>query len=211
MPYQETLQKIAALGSGHADVETILRELHSELGATAPLASALYTTPFWEDLRFSASRGKQGQTEKPEYSTAEGGLLFSTTPEDILYMDGEQFPHAMVAGATIYPHIHVMQTQNLQAQFRLAYRVYDNNAQVPAAFTNLDSVGYAFTYVGPRFSNIIVFPPIDLGAAGVGGTSCMIDMRLTKTDAAYTGDILVKSFDIHIPLDRPGSREQYTK
>lgn len=168
-----------------------------------------YGTIGFEDFKFPLSSTKVGALNKPDYDFTNNGYLFPQNDNTEVLYASDQFPHSMntSAGATGYPHLHVVQAANQQAVFKLKYRIIGRAQAVPE-FITLTSTGYAYAYTSGSISQIITFPSISL--AGVI-TSSLIDIQLYREDNVYTGDILVKSVDIHIPLDSLGSGQEFIK
>ena len=163
----------------------------------------------WDDFRFPLSSTKQGANSKPDYDFTDNGFLFpQNNTAEILYAS-DQFPHSMYTGpgAQGTPHIHVIQAANQQAVFKLKYRIHQNGGAV-SAWTTLTSTGYVFPYSSGSICQIVNFPHISLETAGL---SSILDIQLWREDNVYTGDILVKSVDIHIPFDSLGSGQTFSK
>lgn len=164
----------------------------------------------WDDLRFPASRIRQGVTQKPDFDTDELGLLFpQNDATEIAYIIG-QFPHAWKLGTEIRPHIHFIQEEAQAPTFKMEYRWYKNGAAVPGSFTELTASTFAFTYPGSgSIVQIAAFPAID--GTLIDTVSTIIDIKLFRDDNDISGDVLLKEFDIHYQIDSFGSRKEFIK
>jgi len=163
----------------------------------------------WDDLRFPASRIRQGATAKPDFDVTNLGLLF---PQDdateIAYIIG-QMPHEYLLESDLEPHIHFFQEEATTPTFKLDYRWYKNGADPTGSFTTITAATFAFTYTSGTIMQIASFPSID--ATGIDSVSSIIDIKLYRDDDDISGDVLLKEFDIHYKIDSLGSRQQFTK
>jgi hypothetical protein len=161
----------------------------------------------WEDMRFPATRTKKGSNAKPDFDYTELGDLFpNNDTSEIIYIS-DQMPHAWTQAGEVRPHLHYVQTGADLPVFKLAYRFYNNGAEVPA-FATITSTTGVFTYTSGSMLQILLFPSISMGDLG---TSAWFDMKLWRDDAVVAGDVLVKGFDFHYPQDAFGSRAEYVK
>ncbi len=163
----------------------------------------------WEDMRFPAVRSLQGILSKPDFDDTNIGLLF---PQDdvseIAYML-PQFPHGMLREAIVYPHIHYVQDTADLPIFKMDYRIHQPGTDPTGAFTTIATTGVVVTYVSGSISQILEFPEIDM--VGFVGPAAMIDTKIYRDDDVVAGDVLVKEFDIHYPVDSVGSGGLYNK
>ena len=164
----------------------------------------------WDDLRFPATRIRQGATLKPDFDIVDFGLLFpQNDPTEIAYIIG-QFPHVRKNGSSIRPHIHFYQDSASQPVFKMDYRWYKNGEAVPGTWTTLTCDSYAFTYPGSgTITQICSFPEID--GTAIDAVSSIIDIRIYRDDNVVVGDVLLKEFDIHYQIDGLGSRQELIK
>jgi len=162
----------------------------------------------WDDLRFPFTRDKQGQSEKPDYDFTNMGLLFpQNNSGEVVYITA-QMPHSWKAGSGIKPHIHYVQDEAQEPAFKMDYRWYNNNGDPTVAFATLIASTFGFAYTSGSILQIVSFPEID----GSGfGLSSMLDIQIYRDDNVVSGDVLAKEFDIHYQIDRPGSRQEFTK
>ena len=166
-----------------------------------------YIDTFWEDLRFPASRIRQGATQKPDFDVTDLGLLYPADDStEIAYLIA-QLPHSWKHATSIEPHIHWIQTNSDTVDFRIKYRAYDIGDAVPGSWIYVAvNNSELITYTSGTIHQIAEFPMIDM--TGLIGSS-LIDIQLYRIDdggaGAVTGDVLMKEFDFHYEIDKPGS------
>jgi hypothetical protein len=167
------------------------------------------TATVFDDLQFGAIQlGKTGQANKPDFDNAELGLLFpdNDTTENTGLIGQEL--HSYKEGSTIYPHIHVIQTGSDTAIFKMKYRIYNIGSNVPA-WTYITTNAHTSTWSSGNLHQVLKFPGITMSGKTI---SCLIDIVIWRSPTdAITGDVLVKTFDIHTEIDGLGSRTEYTK
>lgn len=165
----------------------------------------------FEDERGPATAGRQGALSKPDFDYTNIGLLFPNGDDTEKLYYADQLPHSTRIGTIfISPHIHYLQDESDVPTFKLDYRFYNNGEAVPS-FTTIstdDGGGVVFTYSSGTILQILPFP--DVAVEGVE-PSMWYDMILYRDDSLVTGDVLVKSFDFHRPVDTLGSSTEYTK
>lgn len=175
----------------------------------------LYQKGYWDDMRFPAFGLRlDSPSGRLAYNVAEKGVDFADTS---LNTDGDglhvatQTTHKMKLGSTLHPHIHFFQNQATLPAWKLNYRVYENGQLVPASFTELSVIETVFNYASGTLAQIVVFPTIDMSA--FDQVSTMLDFRITRESASdtYTGNALIKEFDMHYEIDTPGSRQRFIK
>jgi hypothetical protein len=162
----------------------------------------------FDDIVFEMLPSRLGSLTKPDWDSTNLGFLFPQN-DTTEYIDiVVQLPHRWKVGSTIYPHVHIQQAANQQAVFKLDYKWYNLGDTIPAGTSTYTMGTYVETYSSGTIAQI-------LHGTGIAGTdkeiSSLLKIRLYRDDNAYTGDILVDSFDIHIEVDSIGSDEQYTK
>jgi len=163
----------------------------------------------WDDLRFPFTRDKQGQSSLPDYDFTNMGLLFPENgASEIVYLHA-QFPHRMLLGSDIYPHIHYVQDVADEPVFKMDYRWTKNGDDPTGSFTTISASTFAFAYTSGSILQIVAFPAID--GSGIDTVSSMMDIKIYRDDTSVSGDVLTKEFDIHYQIDDRGSREEYTK
>jgi len=164
----------------------------------------------WDDIFFPLTLAKQGQTDKPPFSTTEVGYLYpSADATHIMYMQG-QFPHAMRKGTIIDPHVHWKQTQSGSPVFKLDYKWFDIGAQVPANFTTYSMATRAFAFTSGSMHQIN-YNTTGISGSPITGVSSVMLMKLYRDDNAYAGDAVTYQFDIHFLKDSGGSINEFYK
>lgn len=163
----------------------------------------------WSDLKFPATRIRQGATSKPDFDITNLGLLFpQNDATEIAYIIA-QIPHEWAFGTGLRPHIHYVQDEAQEPVFKIDYRWYKNGEDPTGGFTTLTASNFVFTYTSGSILQVVSFPEID--GTGIDTLSSMLDIKLYRNDNVVTGDVLVKEFDIHYIIDSLGSRQEYIK
>lgn len=169
------------------------------------------TDTLWDDLKFAASRLRQGATLKPDFDTDSVGLLFpSSDSSEIVYINA-QMPHRWKYGSTIAPHIHWSQWSSDTVIFRMKYRVYPVGGAIPQTWQYATTTkAQTVPYTSGIMHQIAAFDTISM----VGGReSTMLDILIYRIDystgGTLSGDVTVKEFDIHFMVDKLGNKEDY--
>lgn len=168
--------------------------------------------PNWDDERTPATLGRQGALSKPDFDYTNIGVLMpQNDAAEIMYI-GNQFPHSTKTGKIIvYPHIHYLQDEAGVPVFKMDHRFY-NNGETPPAFTTglstADGAGLVFPYTSGTILQIIEFPPIEIDNVL---PSMWYDIKVYRDDNAVAGDVVLKGFDFHRPIDTLGSEQLYIK
>lgn len=164
----------------------------------------------WEDIRFPPTRVTRGSNSLPDFDYTNLGLLFpENDASEKIYIITE-FPHSVLAGSDIYPHVHFLQTTNTLPTFKMQYRRYENGGAVPSTFTELTSkTSTVYSYPGSDIVNVLEFPKID--GSDIVSVSSFMEIIFFRDDADITGDVLVKEVDIHVKADYVGSFQEYSK
>ncbi len=171
------------------------------------------TATVWDDLRFPATQIRQNPaTLLPNFDETNIGYLFDAGSTETLLIIA-QMPHAWKLGSSIVPHIHWMPTTTNTGSvlWRMEYKwtnIFDTElaswSSPPDVLTPAD--GIAFKHQLSSFGNI----------SGTGKVlSSLLYIRISRiggegTDT-YTGDALLKEFDIHYEMDTLGSKQEYIK
>jgi hypothetical protein len=164
---------------------------------------------FWDDLRFPATRIRQGATAKPDFDSTNMGLLFPQNDATEIAYIIVQMPHSWKLQSGLRPHIHYIQDEAQEPVFKIDYRWYKNGADPTGSFTTITASTFAFTYTSGSIMQIVSFPEID--GTGIDAVSSILDIKLYRDDNVVTGDVLLKEFDIHYILDTMGSYREYIK
>ena len=179
------------------------------------------TVPQWDDLRFPAT-GQNVDTNggKLDFDYTNCGVNFAATskyPNDP-FCAVVQFPHAKKLGTEVRPHLHFEQSNAEVPNWLIEWR-WVSNGEMRATYQKAAYSHASFTYVSGNLQQIVAFPPI--AAPEIEKTSSVMDVRIFRDsnntsglfDGAdpYTGEALLKEFDIHYLLDAFGSRQEFTK
>ena len=151
---------------------------------------------------------------------AEGALVFKSTAtlSDYVVMP-VQINHDVVAGSTVYPHIHWWQISSNVPNWLIQYRWQVNGAAKTTSWTNVKYTTGAFTYTSGTLNQITAFG--GLTPPGGTGVSAILQLRLLRdtTNAStlfagadpQTGSVSAMSYDVHVQVDTLGSRSEYSK
>ena len=163
----------------------------------------------WNDLRFPASRLRQGASLKPDFDETNIGLLFpQNDATEIVYIN-VQLPHDYKLESGLKPHIHYVQDEAQEPVFKMAYRWYKNGGDPTGSFTTISASTFVFTYSSGSILQIVSFP--EISGSGIDTVSSMLDIKLYRDDNVVTGDVLMKEFDFHYQIDMMGSRQEFVK
>lgn len=169
-----------------------------------------FTTPArWDDLRFPATRLRQGASLKPDFDETNMGLLFPQNDNTEIAYIVSQMPHRYKLESALLPHIHYVQDEADEPVFKIDYRIYKNGEDPTGSFTTISANNFVYTYTSGSILQIVSFPEIDM--TGIDSVSAMIEFKLYRDDNVVSGDVLLKEFDIHYQVDGDGSRMEYVK
>ena len=166
----------------------------------------------WEDLRFPATAiNPAGAPSAMVFDTANIGFIAGPSGTSVIAIIA-QLPHAWKEGSNIYPHIHWMptDTDDKNVYWRMEYKWVNVRDVEPALWTTVNiqsaAAGAAMTHQLSSFGAI----------AGTGKTiSSILTIKISRIggDAldTYTGDALLKEFDIHYEIDANGSKTELSK
>jgi hypothetical protein len=171
------------------------------------------TATVWEDLRFPATAiNPAGAPSAMVFDTTNIGFLASASSTQVIAIIA-QIPHSWKTGSTIFPHIHwEPTTTNIgNVVWRMEYKwtnIFDTESS--AWLTPLDLVAPADGVVWKH--QLSSFE----GLSGAGKSlSSLITIKISRIGGSdldtYTGNALLKEFDIHYEIDTLGSREEYFK
>ena len=174
------------------------------------------------DMTTPLTRSQQGANNLPHFDANRIGLLFPGGGDisEKVYLSF-QFQHNKELGTTISPHIHYLQSVTGTPIFQYYYKWYTPGGIIPhtgtwSTGTTVDGSRALFAYgTGTAASGSIMqiaeFPDVSWPAGPSEGVSSHFDMILWRNDSVVSGDVLVKSVDIHYEIDGFGSDEEYTK
>ena len=211
----------------NADTDVATTSLHHTIGMTATQAAAGnhthtdFTDLKWDDLRFPVVGSTLGGSRfRIVVNLTDGGQDFRANAryiKDFLILTG-QMPHTWSQGTDLHPHFHWIQNQNNIPNFLITYRIYDNGATPGAWQGPIALSSHEFTYTAGSIVQLSNFPIINASTIGL---SAIIDIKLYRdtSDASgifgatdpYSGDALLKEFDIHFQNDGRGSTLEYSK
>jgi hypothetical protein len=162
----------------------------------------------FDDLFFPLAQVRVGANSLPHFDYTNNGLLFPQNDTSEYVLITCQLPHRWKEGSTVYPHLHYMQTQDVQPTFRMEYRWTNIGDAISGTWTNYDLNQNAIPYE----SGVHQILKASAGIVGTGKTiSSLLEIKLYRTDNVHTGDLLAKQFDVHIEIDSLGSTLEYTK
>ena len=166
----------------------------------------------WEDLRFPATAiNPAGAPSAMVFDTTNIGFTAGPSGTSVIAIIA-QLPHAWKEGSDIYPHIHwmPMNTDNKNVYWRIEYKWVNRGDVEPTPWTTVNiqsaAAGAAMTHQLSSFGAI----------SGVGKTiSSTLTIKISRiggdTLDTFTGDALLKEFDIHYEIDTIGSRTELSK
>ena len=181
---------------------TLMKEIAKLQTQIDALRTIEVAAPFLDDLRFPAIVGQRNPAvAKPDYDYTNLGFSFDASTQEIIYIIA-QMPHDWVAGSTIYPHVHWMPTttDTGNVYWAIDYKWTNIDAVDAGAVTTIGVIqagtGTALTHQYAEMTAI----------AGTGKTSSSIlSIALYRAASSgedtYTGEALLKEFDIHYMKD----------
>lgn len=185
---------------------------YSRVGNIEGYSNTSEYEPNWDDERTPSTLGKQGALSKPDFDYTNMGYLMPQNDADEIIYISNQLPHSTRNGdITVHPHIHYIQDEAEIPVFKMDYRFYNNGVTPPSFTTGLSTAngdGIVFTYTSGTIIQIIPFPSIELTDAR---PSMWYDIKVYRDDNVVTGDVLLKGFDFHRPIDALGSEQLYVK
>lgn len=164
----------------------------------------------WDDSRAPASTiSIFGLGTDPSFDSTNIGYLFDSSSTETLYII-MQIPHSYKEGSNIRPHIHWEPTDTntgyVTWQMEYKWTNIDDTEAVSFTTISIDSNGDGTAYK----HQVAPLPEID----GTGKKiSSILSIKLSRLGGSdtYTGDALLKEFDIHYQINSLGSREEYIK
>lgn len=183
------------------------------MGNPSPSSSRLvepfYVSTFWDDLRFPSSAiNPPGAVSDPDRDTTDGCFLFDSGSTETITGQA-QLSHSWFEGSALHPHIHwePTNTNTGSVLWRLHYQIADING----VFSAIDSMDVSQDGAGVAETHQVAqFAEIDMTGYSI---SAIVKWRLSRIGGSdtYNADAKLLEFDIHYQLDRPGSRQEYTK
>lgn len=169
----------------------------------------------WDDWSFSTSNLKVSPvTSKPDYDQTEDEYLFDDSINETVIGSGIT-SHKLklgVSGMTWRPHIHWMQEGSGRVLWQLRYKITPAG-ETEGSWITIQSTTDEFTYTSGSLHQITIFPYVD--ASTFTSTAFQVKVEITRLASnvldTYVGDARFMAFDIHIPLDQLGSRQEFIK
>lgn len=167
----------------------------------------------WDDIFFPLVTAKQGQTDKPAFSTSEIAYLFPQADTSASMLIVAQFPHTYKRGSDIGPHVHWKQTQSGSVVYKMAYKWFPIGGQIPDSWETHTMATPAIPYTSGSIHQLNYGNKISgsmLESTETGVSSIML-IKLYRDDNTYTGNAVTYQFDIHFLKDSIGSRNEFIK
>jgi hypothetical protein len=182
----------------------------------------------WDDLRFPLTgQNLDSAATRYQRDLFNGGVSFdanSRFPNEAIVMTA-QLPHKWREESTLKPHFHWLQQHATEIpNWMLAYKLFKKNTSsfaLESDFSNFTQVafnGHAFTFGTTVFTQITMFPDIDMTGYGFSDTIVFALFRdTTNASGLFAGADpsalveIVQEFDIHFEIDSEGSTLEFTK
>ncbi len=161
----------------------------------------------YTNLRFPAVLTKRGANDLPGFDYSNIGLLFPENNDgEVIYIIG-QLPYSRTLGSSIFPHIHFVQDEANTPVFKMDYRWYENNTELPG-FTTASATDFQFSYSSGSIVQIAKFP--EISGDTILGNSSIFEAKVYRDDSNVSGDVLFKEFDLHFLSDNLGTMNPYS-
>lgn len=174
------------------------------------------STYVWDDWSFNVNNLRVNpSTSKPDFDQDEIAYLFDDSTTETVIGSGISSHQFKLGeeGMTWRPHVHWIQKAAGTVKWELQYRMTPANTLESGSWVTLNSTTDEFAYTSGSLHQITIFPYID--ASSFNSTAFIFDFKLSRLggDAGdtYSGDAFFKSFDIHVPIDQLGSRQEFIK
>ena len=174
------------------------------------------TNYVWDDWSFPVNNLRiNAVTSKPDFDQDNIEYLFDPATDETVLATGITSHTFKLgeAGLTWRPHVHWVQEESNHVYWQLEYKVWPANELEPASWTTLSDTTPEFTYTSGALHQISVFSNID--ASGFDSTAFCAKFKISRlgTNVAdtYTLDARFLSFDVHVPIDQLGSRQEFIK
>jgi len=183
-------------------------EVFNKLTVSGPDALTLLDT-VWDDLRAPVtSINPPGGVSVPTFNTTYVSRDFASGSTEVLFIV-MQLPHKYKEGTSLYPHVHWMpsSTNTGNVLWRMEY-AWVSNGSVQPSFTQHD-LTVAANGVAYK-QHIDSWTAISKADSKI---SDLITIKLYRMGASdtFTGDAMLKEFDIHYQVNTIGSREEFVK
>ena len=155
-----------------------------------------------EDWKFPATQQRQGLSTKPDFDFTNIGLLFPENDETEISYVSDQRPHSMEDDSELEPHCHLILTQAGNPKFT-AMILLTNINDTEGSWVQYDMETLTATWVSGRL-HVLLYNAVKLSSIGKTA-SAVLDVKLFRqTGDGYSGDVLLKSFDIHYKRNKLG-------
>lgn len=170
----------------------------------------------WDDWSFPVTNLRQNAvTFKPDFDQDNIEYLFDPSDDETLIATGissHTFKLGEI-GMTWRPHVHWVQEAVGRVVWLLEYKLWPANTLEPSTWIAIESTDDEFTWNSGSLHQITIFPYID--ASGFDSTAVCGKFKITRlgtdTGDTYAIDARFLSFDIHVPIDQLGSRQEFIK
>lgn len=169
----------------------------------------------WDDLRFPASAiNPAGAASPMTYDVTNLGFTAANGAGDTYIAVIGQMPHSWKMGSNIHPHIHWLpsNTNIGVVNFTIEYKWTNIGEVESSTWTTLSML-----VPGNGTANMSMLSEWDSGGMnGTGKTlSSTISMKISRRETSasdnFTGNVLIKEFDIHYEMDSLGSASELGK
>lgn len=179
-----------------------------------------YESPFYNDHRILLTGiNPVGPATAPTQDPNGEGWLFAAAADNVAVLV-TQMPHDWKEGTIITPHIHWQKTSDAagDVQWKLEYDISSPGGDFSGSYTEVDTVNapVAGTVDNDTAVRHLITSFGDLDLTGET-LSAIIKFKISRLGSSggasddYAANALALSFDFHYQLDRPGSRQEFTK
>lgn len=166
----------------------------------------------WRDIEFPLNAIRiNPATSKPDYDATNLAYAFDKDSTETVTCGGHM-QHDWVTGSVVRPHVHWIQSAAGTVVWQLEYRFADIGDAVGDFGTPVTAQDGYVDYTSGTIHQVTVFDEIDMSGYGIG---CLMQFKLSRLggdgDDDYNADALMFEFDLHIPIDSPGSKSEWTK
>ena len=173
------------------------------------------TATGWEDIVGSLiGKTLASSSGQVDYNWEENTITFQPngviTNTDDRLMFNLQYPHSALENGNMNLHIHWEQTDAVNKEFTIEYRIQRNGQLKNPTWTQVivNTVdGNKYPYTSGTLNQITELANISMVGAGISAT---VEFRLARTDS-NVGNIEATFVDAHYLMDTDGSREEWVK
>lgn len=196
---------------------------YSQFDADGSLIAYGEATYFRDELQSLLAARLESPSSDFVLNLAEGSVtakISARYPTDYVSMN-LQLNHDWLPGTVIYPHLHWWQTTSDVPNWLLAYRWQQQGGEKVADWVEQRWTANVFTYAAGVLNQISRFGSITPGAGTYGQVSDILQIRLYRDYTAASTEFSVAdpvnasqdvvNLDVHIEVDRQGSRQEYDR